>query len=66
MGCSEAEQILPLLFNRAPSPVRALHLRVHLDKCSACRELLANMLLARAMGLVLRQNWGERLRPLDQ
>ncbi len=58
MRCNEAEQILPLLFNRGPGPVRALDLRLHLDECRACRELLANMLLVRAMGLVLRQRRG--------
>ena len=58
MRCIDAELILPLLFDGDLDEASARILRSHLYACGECRELFSNMLLVKAMGRVMRRQWG--------
>jgi hypothetical protein len=55
MQCEEAELATSALFDRDLGRARELFL--HLAACCECRELLAQMLLLRAMCRVAQQAW---------
>ena len=58
MRCADAEQMLPLVFDNDLDGASARGLRLHLCDCSECCELFAGMILAKAIGLVARLEWG--------
>lgn len=59
MECTDAEWVLPLVFDNDLDSVVAQALRLHLCTCPECCELFAEMLLWRAMGRVASSQWGK-------
>ena len=58
MECEEAEELLAGIFDVEGSKAPTRELTAHVYACTGCRELLANLLMVRAMGRVARGLWG--------
>jgi predicted anti-sigma-YlaC factor YlaD len=61
MDCAETEGALPLLLNDDLEQLTARALWLHLAGCRDCRELLANLFLARALCRIAQREWRYRL-----
>ncbi len=59
MECTDAESALTLIFDGELEGAVAQALRLHLCRCTTCRELFAEMLLWRAIGRVASSQWGK-------
>ena len=60
MQCDDAEQILAEVFDASLDSENASQLHFHLEDCADCRDLLADLLLLRAVEGIVSGDWEKR------
>ncbi len=59
MQCADAEILLSVVRDGNRDESSARELRAHLNVCRNCRDVLANLLLVKAMCRIARGQWGK-------
>ena len=60
MRCSDADFLLSQFLESDCDVQAAQELRLHLKICQSCSEMIANLLLVRAICRVARGQWGKK------
>ena len=60
MRCADVEFLLAQLMDGDCDEQAAQALRLHLEMCRSCNEIVSNMLLVRAICRVARGQWGKK------